>query len=418
MTTMPRRSLLLAGGSAAALLAAGVPARAASAHRSFDPNTSVLDWNRTLLRIVRTHGAQPATVHPTRSFAIMHLAVHDAVVAAGSHVAGAYVRGLHASPVAAAVQAAHDTLVALYPAMRADLDTQLAGDLAALPDDAARAAGVASGGRAARSILAARAHDGSAATPPVLAPGTVPGQYRPTPPAFAPAVFTHWPAVTPFVLRDADQFRPGRYPALTSGTYASATNEVQSLGRDASPTRTADQTIQATFWAAPIWNYWNEITQTVARNADLAATARAFALMNLAFADSVIAFYDAKYHYRIWRPISAIQLGGTDGNPGTGGDAAWNPLATTPADPAYPGAHSVVAQAGALVLEREFGSVRHLIVTSEATPGVVRTFDRLQDAADEAGHSRIFAGVHSRLDHVAGQQLGREVAHFVLARAM
>src|SRR5438034_7781703 len=107
MTTMPRRSLLLAGGSAAALLAVGVSAPAASAHRAFDPNTSVLDWNRTLLRLVRTRGAQPATVHATRSFAMMHVAVHDAVVTAGSHE---HVAGLHASPVAAAAQAAHDTL--------------------------------------------------------------------------------------------------------------------------------------------------------------------------------------------------------------------------------------------------------------------------------------------------------------------
>src|SRR5262249_37415482 len=136
-----------------------------------------------------------------------------------------------------------------------------------------------------------------------------------------------------------------------------ATNEVQRLGRDSSTERTDDQTVQARFWAAPIWNYWNEITQTTvqARHASLITAARVFARLNLAFADAVIAFYDAKYHYRIWRPITAIRLADTDGNPATQADPNWSSLANTPADPTYPGAHSVIAQTGASVLRDEFG---------------------------------------------------------------
>ncbi|NBH10495.1 vanadium-dependent haloperoxidase, partial [Amycolatopsis sp. SID8362] len=256
----------------------------------------------------------------------------------------------------------------------------------------------------------------SAATPPLLPPGTAPGEYRPTPPAFAPAAFTHWAAVTPFVLDRASRFRPGAYPALSGAAYAKAVQEVAAAGRDTGTTRTADETQQARFWAAPIWNYWNEITQSVVGGSHpgLVVAARVFARLNLAFADAVIAFYEAKYHYRIWRPVTAVRLAADDGNPATQGIPDWSSLATTPPDPAYPGAHSVISQAGAQVLRQEYGPRRPLAVTSEALPGVVRHFTSFQDVADEAGLSRIVAGVHTRLDHDAGRRLGQDVATFVL----
>jgi hypothetical protein len=146
---------------------------------------------------------------------------------------------------------------------------------------------------------------------------------------------------------------------------------------------------------------------------DFLQPARVFAHLNLAFADAVIAFYDAKYHYRIWRPITSIRLAGTDTNCSTTPDPAWNSLAKTPTDPAYPGAHSVISQTGAILLRHEFGPGRGLAVTSEALPGVTRRFRTFQGIADGAGLSRIYAGVHTRLDHQAGQELGRALAHFI-----
>jgi hypothetical protein len=379
----------------------------------------VAAWNQVLLRLVRTPGAQPATVHASRSFAIMHAAILDAVVATvggGRPYLFRVDADPGASPVAAVAQAAHDVLAALFPTMTGELDRQLAADLATVANPRARSGGTRAGALTARLLLALRAGDGSTASPPALPPGTEPGQYRPTPPGFAPAVFTHWPAVTPFVLDRAEQFRPGPYPELAGERYALASNEVQRLGRDTSTERSADQTVQARFWAAPIWNYWNEITQTtvLARRANLLTAARVFARLNLAFADAVIAFYEAKYHYRIWRPSTAIRLADTDGNPATQADPGWNSLANTPPDPAYPGAHSVIAQAGAQVLRDEFGPVQHISVASEVLPGTLRTFARFQDIADEAGLSRIPAGVHTRLDHEAGQRLGADVARVVL----
>ncbi|WP_163509557.1 vanadium-dependent haloperoxidase [Fodinicola acaciae] len=373
----------------------------------------VVDWNAALLKIVRTAGAQPATKHPTRSFAIMQVAIYDAVLSA-THA----VRGANASEAAAA-QAAHDSLAALYPAQRTALDRQLADELGAIPDGSAKSSGIHIGASSARAVLAARAYDGSDATPPPFVAGHQPGDYQLTPPAFPKPVFTHWANVRPFVLTGANQFRPRPYPALSSRQYARAINEVSSLGRDSSTTRTADQTTQAKFWAAPIWNYWNEIAQAAAlrHHLGLSATARLFAVLDVTFADATIAFYGAKYHFERWRPVTAIRAADTDGNPATTAIPDWNPLATTPPDPSYPGAHSVIGEAGASVLGAFFGPVDRFIVSSEVLPGVSRSFVRYQDAADEAGLSRIYAGIHTRLDHVAGQQLGRQVAAYVLTRA-
>ncbi|WP_329046017.1 hypothetical protein OG738_30545 [Amycolatopsis sp. NBC_01488] len=286
-TSMSRRRLLVTGGAAAAVLATGLPAPATAAPAPVRRGGAdvVLAWNRELLATVRTPGLQPATVHPTRGFALLHAAMHDAVVAtAGTGRPSLFTVDVPgaADPEAAAAQAAHDVLAALYPTRAGEFGSLLAGQLAGLPP-AGRDAGVRAGRLLARLLLGLRANDGSAAVPPVLPPGTAPGQYRPAPPAFAPAAFTHWAAVTPFVLDRANQFRPGAYPALGSARYAKALREVAAAGRDTSTTRTADETLQARFWAAPIWNYWNEIAQSVVggSRSGLLVAARVFARLNL-----------------------------------------------------------------------------------------------------------------------------------------
>jgi membrane-associated phospholipid phosphatase len=193
-------------------------------------------------------------------------------------------------------------------------------------------------------------------------------------------------------------------------------NEVKSLGQDSSTTRTADQTAAAKFWAAaPIWNTWNQVAQNlaVARNASLERAAAVFATLDLTLADATIALYDAKYHYRIWRPVTAIRLGDTIGNPGITGDPNWTPLAVTAPDPSYPGAHSTISEAAATVLTAFYGHRQPLVIT---VGGTTRAFGSFFEAAEEAGLSRIYAGQHTRLDHAAGQQLGTRVADAVLDR--
>jgi membrane-associated phospholipid phosphatase len=381
----------------------------------------VVTWNRTLLDIVQTPGVQPATVHPTRSYALLQAAIYDAVVSITRH-GTPFLVSVHAPggarPDAAAAAAGHEVLISLYPSMRPTLDQQLADELALIPDNRARRQGVDVGEEVASKLLAARADDGSAVIPTPFIAGSQPGDYRSTPPNFPTAAFSGWGAVTPFVLESSAQFRPARPPALTSAAYARALNEVKSLGQDTSPTRTAEQTVIARFWAPAIWNTWNAIAEdtALAHHANLERTAAMFAALDLSFADSAIAFYNAKYDYQLWRPITAIRLADTDGNPATIGDPTWTPLAVTAADPSYPGAHSTISAAGAAVLSAFFGDHDRIRVSSPALPGAVRTFTRYSDVATEAGLSRIFAGQHTRIDHRAGMQLGRHVADFVLEK--
>jgi len=391
----------------------------ATANGASGSGAIVIAWNKELLHIVQTPGAQPATVHPTRSYAILHAAIYDAVVSI-TRDAPAYLYSVPAPSGAradaAAAQAGHDVLVALYPKWKAALDQQLAGELATIPNGAGEQQGIQVGQAVAAHLLAIRANDGSAATLQPFVPGNQPGNYLLTPPKFAAPVFTNWGNVTPFVLHNAAQFRPAPPPALTSQAYAQALNEVESLGQNISTTRTADQTVIAKFWAGPIWNTWNEIAENaaLAHHTNLETTARLFAVLNLSFADSTIAFYDAKYHYQLWRPVTAIREANTIGNPAIAGDPTWTPLAVTALDPAYPSAHGVISGAGAAVLSAFFGNKDQIRLTSDVLPGVVRTFASYNDVATEAGLSRIYAGQHTRIDIEVGSQLGQNVAQFVL----
>jgi PAP2 superfamily protein len=412
---------------AAAVLAASAYARTSSVDSHTGQEQSgqpVIDWNQVLLSIVNTPGAQPPNIQPTRNFAILHAAIYDAVNAI-DRTHEPYLISVRAprsaSETAAADAAAHTALVGLYPQQQSILDHDYAAELAQVPDGPSKEKGIRLGEQVAGELLAIRADDGSNVPALPFVAGTNPGDYRSTPPNFPAPVFTTWGQVTPFVLDRGDQFRPAPPPPLTSDAYAAAINEVQSLGSATSVTRTAEQTEIGRFWNPPIQNFWNQIAQSVAleHHTDLATTARLFAALNLSFADSAISFYDAKYAYQLWRPVTAIRLAGTDGNPNTVADTNWLPLTgTTPADPSYPGAHSTISAAGADVLASFFGNNDSFSVTSPALPSVTRSFTSFSDAAQEAGLSRIYAGVHTRLDHVAGLALGHDVAGFVLRHAL
>jgi PAP2 superfamily len=379
------------------------------------PN-AVIEWNRTLLTIVRTktpQPLQPPTVHATRAFAMLHLGIYDAVVAVdgGKPYLPEHILARPASAPAAADQAAHDVLAALYPSQQASLDSQLNADLARIPPGARLTRGIKAGQAAAQAILTNRAQDGSAATPPPYTLPAAPGVFEPIAPATA--VFTQWVSVKPFVLTRASQFRPPAPARLNSQAYLQAVQQVQSLGQNNSTTRTPDQTLVATFWGGNIWDYWNEIAQSasIAHHDTLAQDAQLFAQLNASFADSVIAFYDAKYTYHLWRPQAAIH----SGFPGSVADPSWTPLSKTPADPSYPGAHATISQAGATVLSSFFhGDAQALTVTSEVMPEATRQFSSFAAAANEASASRVFAGVHTQMDEDAGRQLGGSVARFVL----
>ena len=422
LTLLGAYPVVPSGTSPASVIARAHDDRGASAS-AVNP---VVLWNRTLLAILRTPKPQPATIHPTRSFAIMHAAVYDAVNAIDKRHRPYLVPVKNvpafASQDAAAATAAHDVLAALYPQFLTTLDAQLQDSVADLSRDDGVVEGMHVGHTVAARMLELREHDGSSAQPIPYVFGTNPGDYQSTPPNFpVQPQFTHWSHVTPFALPRADFFRPGPPPELTSDRYADAFNEVKSLGV-ASRTASADLALVGRFWNGPIQNYWNEIAQMVteARHLRTAERARVFALLNFAIADGVIAFYDAKYTYNLWRPVTAIRNADVDGNSNTTGDPNWLPeVGNTTSDPSFPGAHAVISAAALNVLVATLKRDRFaLTVTSEVLPGVTRSFDSLSAAADEATLSRIFAGVHFRFDETSGRRLGRRIADFVVANRL
>lgn len=414
-------AVLLATVSFAAVASARpAPKHPVRGGRASSQPDQVIQWNQTLLQLLTTPGAQPATVHPTRSLAITQLAVYDAVNAIQGGSAQ-YLRGhpapRAASPDAAAAAAAHTVLLALFPSQQPAIDSQYQVSLSQVGGGAHVRQGIRVGTDAAEAILAARANDGATATPPPFTPQAGPGEYQLTPPSFQQPVFTHWADVRPFALRTGDQFRPPAPPSVTSSRYTADFNEVKSLGQMNSATRTAEQTQIGQFWgAAPVQNVWNQIAQTagMAHDNTLAQNARMFAMLDTSVADGVIALYDSKYAYHRWRPVTAVQAADNDGNPDTAGDTAWTPLATTALDPSYAGAHAEISASAATALRAFFGSDRQVLSLTNATlPGVTRSFKSFSQAADEASVSRIYAGQHFRYDEDAGQALGAQVGDFV-----
>ena len=380
----------------------------------------VLEWNTLALDVIRQTKANPLL--GSRDLAIMQVAVYDSVNAIDGSFTPylAHVHASHgASPEAAAAQAAHDTLVALFPTQAATFDATLTADLAGISPGRARQ-GTDVGREVAEQILAWRSNDGSDRVVSYT-PGTNPGDWQPTPPAFLPALDPQWGSVTPFAMTSDSQFRPPPPPALSSTEYATAFNEVKSLGASNSTTRTPDQTQIALFWkdaagTAYAFGHWNEIAQevSVAQGLDLVDNARLFALLNIATADALIASWDAKFTFNFWRPITAIHFAGDNAlNPATTSDPTWTPLIVTPNFPSYTSAHSTVSSAAAAVLTAQFGADYHFSAGSDGLPGVTRSFDSFAAAAAEAGQSRIYGGIHFPFDNQVGLATGSALGNYV-----
>jgi PAP2 superfamily len=426
---MIKRIALTAGALLASMaiapLAAARPLghdRAARARIAVDQPDQVIRWNEEMQTLLAAPGAQPATIHPTRTLAITQIAVSDAIngIVGGGQPS---LTDLHAprsaSPDAAAAAAARTALDSLLPTQRPAIEAFFEGSLAQIGSGEQVDRGIRFGDDVANAVLAARANDGAETTPVPFMPGTGPGEYQLTPPAFAPAGFTQVQHVTPFVIPSASEFRPPGPPALTSARYATDFSEVHSLGELNSTTRTADQTAIGRFWgAAPVWIVWNQIADQagVGFGNTLTENARLFASLDTTLADGAIALYDAKYAYHRWRPVTAITAK-EQGNPNTTADPAWLPLANTANDPSYPGAHAEFSQAAATVLRDFFATDAFSFSLTNATVAITRTFDSFSGAAEEASESRILAGQHFRYDETAGQELGGRVADFVVGNA-
>jgi len=381
----------------------------------------VIQWNQAVLAAIRND--KPSLGFLTRDLAIVQTAIYDAVNAidhTGStfHVHANAPAG--ASPVAAADAAGLFTASALFPTDTALFQATYQAALAGVPDGKAQAQGLAVGRFVAERTLISRATDGANAFVSYV-PGSAPGDWRPTPPAFASAQTPQWPKVTPFALKKGSQFRPAPPPALTSAAYAAAFNETKDFGSINSTVRTPQETEVAHFWEGKagtpqVAGYWNEIAQSAAtsRGNTLDQNARLFAELNVTLADAVIAHFDAKYTYNRWRPITAIQLAAQTGNPDTVADPNWLPLLNTPPNPSYVSGHGAVSGAAATVLAHAFGTDNvSFSLTSDDLKGVTHSFTSFSAAATEAENSVVWGGIHFRFDVTAAHAMGQSVARFV-----
>ena len=385
----------------------------------------------------------------SRMYAMVHVAVHDAV---NSIERRARPYAFAAEPVmpssldAAVAAAARDVLVSVIATLPespacvmagiADANSSYAAALVGIPDGPAKSNGVTLGQAAAAAIIALRAGDGSDA--PMVdfdyPQGTKPGEWRFTPDfPFAFAFGTNWENVTPFVLKHSSQFRPRAPYRLQSRRYAADYKEIQLLGGDDITTpsaRTADQTEIGLFWIESSPLAWNRLARAISasRGFDPWENARLFGLLNLAMADGYVASWAAKYHYRFWRPITAIRLGDTDGNPETDGVWDWTPLQPTYPMPDHDSGHAVQGGVAAEILKQVFGTDDIPFTACSTTLAVgqmcgdptptLRSYESFTQAADENAVSRIYIGIHFRHAVEEGVRHGRRIAAYAVRRLL
>ena len=419
--------------------------RALETERIFRRGDVVADWNATLLRLVRESTStapnapniliKPPPPSVARNLAIVHIAMFDAVNAIDQiYDSYAYTTAKQtgASPAAAVSAAAYRAATRLFSTtFKGELDQTLAETLATIPEGDAKDRGIALGNAAADATLALRANDGANRTV-AYQPGSDPGDWNRTLPTLSGPALPQWPEVTPFAMQTGNQFRPTAPPSLDSPAYAAAVDEVMRLGSDRSSERTADQTAIAKFWAdgggsSTPPGHWNQIAidQGLLRNQSLVENARMMAMLNIALADAGIASWDAKFFYDLWRPIDAIQKASSDGNSATIENKGWTPLLQTPAFQSYTSGHSTFSHAAAKVLASLFGDqVNFLDRIDPGSTGIWppvdetsllarRRFQSFTQAAEEAGQSRIYGGIHFQFDNTAGESAGKSIGTLV-----
>lgn len=344
--------------------------------------------------------------------ALMHVAMFEAINAITPKYSP-YGKALSApagsSVEAAAAAAAHDVLVITCPEQKELFDGALKGALEAVKDVAARDAGARVGQDAAAAVLAARAGSGAERKDPVMEPSAA-GQYVPT----VRRVGVRLSQQQPWFLRSADEVRPAPPPALTSEVWARDLEEVKALGARISTTRSAEQTDSAKFWAGRDTRI--VLNQLVGRpGRSLVDDARFLALAEMAHSDAYVAMMDGKYHYQLWRPITAIRLADTDGNDATQPDPVWEGLGETPPHPEYPCGHCLTAAAVGAVIASEFGADAPPLVL-QADGAMLRRFDSPREYVDDVAQSRIAIGVHYRFSVDAGVAMGAKIGELAAQR--
>jgi hypothetical protein len=347
-------------------------------------------------------GATPTTLRPPASSTVLagmvHAAMYDAVAALEGDLkpfATDVSAPPEASAEAAVAQAARDVLVARVPAQAAAVQTAYDAYMSAIPDGAAKNGGKAVGAAAAAGMLALRTGDGFDDVVAYVQPPVGAGVFEPIAPTTP--VDVKLAKVRPFTLESPSAFRPDAPYALTSKQYADDVAELQRLGGATSTSRTASQTENARFHSAPTYVQFSRgLRQLIGeRGLDLRDSARLLGYTWVAVADTMIACWEAKYHYLFWRPNHAIQRADSDGNPATSPDATWLPLITGN-HPEYPSGHACFTGGVTKSLHEFFGTKRLALTLTSTVTGTSRTYEHLGQLVAEVEDARVWGGLHYR----------------------
>lgn len=393
------------------------------------PATAVLLWNGAAATAVTRSGALPPMTE-SRIYAAVNTAMHDAL----NSIIVRYERyALQTAPVAqanadaAVAQAAHDVMISLLPLQQVYADSLLAISLNSLAAGAEKDKGIEQGKAAALAMIDRRKGDGAGTAQYPYTPGSLPGQYRSTPPFDAGpnagfVLLPGWGKLSCFGLPNGAFFRPGAPYTTSSAAYAADYNEIKTLGCAACTGRTADQTQTGLFWLENVPHSINRLAAALVTQNKLGAwqAARLLALTAMAGADANIAAFDAKYFYNFWRPVTAVRQGDADGNSSTNGDAAWNILASpTPPVPDYPSNHAADGGAALAILRHFFGKDSlSFSLTSTTLPGVTRQFTSLTQAGREISLSRIYVGYHFRMAVDSGEAMGKKIGDYIFNHSL
>ena len=432
---MTRRNQKLLFGGLALVLTLGVLPNASlesARNPSFaieDNPDQVLEWNQIFIdTLIATSTANSSS---QRLGAIVHTAIFDAYNGIERRYTPVFVQAEApngASRRAAVVAAAYVTLVGLFPARQAALEAKYTASIAALSDDGedggqSRERGIAWGTEVANAVLAWRAADGFSAPYPAFTGGLAVGQWRPTPPGFGGMSAQGLAFTDTFVLVNSVQFQPPSPRMLVSSTYADDFNTVKALGRLTGSTRTADQSSLAVFWEGNASVHWNQAANQIARanHLSMSDSNRLLAVLNIAMADTAITTWSGKRFFGelstevTWRPVTAIPLADSDGNPDTAAEAGWLPLINTPSHPEYPAGHPSLNGVAATVLRLHFADEQLFTLTTGQTN---RTYTSIAQARSDGNNGRIWGGMHFPSTIAISDAEGEAIAQYVNVNSM
>jgi hypothetical protein len=407
----------LVGGASASSSAVPAPASSstAGASASSAPNdNAVVHWSQVAEAAISANPTPPPPpaapgFRPPASSTVLAGMVHGAMYDAVASVLGGLkpfataVRAPEGSSADAAVgQAARDVLVVRVPGQAANVQAAYDAFMAGIPDGAAKTAGKAVGAAVAAGMLAWRTGDHFDDVVPYVQQTPGPGVFEPIAPTTP--VDTKLPYVRPFTYsgpkyRPEAPYRDDLAEALTTRRYARDVAELKMLGGATGSSRSPEQTETAFFHSAPTYLQFSQALRALVTTEalDLRESARLLGYTWVATGDTMIACWDAKYHYRFWRPNHAIQRADTDGNPATTPDATWLPLITGN-HPEYASGHACITAAVSTSLEQYFGTDRVELTLPGLVPlgGPARTYQDLDDLVEDVENARVWGGLHFR----------------------